>query len=486
MKYNKIFLISALMLAGFTGCKKFVEKGNVNINPNQPSFVTLNTLLPAVADATANNHALVAFITSMFSQQMAAYTSGPINDDRHIDVRISTAYSGLYQRGMTNSKILLEMARSQGSPFYMAIARILFATNLALATDTYGDVPLKEALQGTDILQPKHDKQEDIYAFIHTYLDSAITETGQANPSTLKPGIDDLVFGGDMNSWKQTAWFLKARLYMHTTKKGVGAATTNAISALAKAYTATSKPFQVIYNDRNNSPWFVAVSGRIAGSQVFTIGPSKRFVDALSGIAYPGLVDPRIDALMARSGSNPIYSGIPNGFGNTTNNTNFTDATFFGKKSSPLLMGSYAEQKLLEAEALFLANGGTVTSVGSTQAAYDAYIEGITANFKYLGVSSAAYLANPLVAVTPAGLTLELILREKQIALYLNPEAWTDVRRYDYDPNLFRGMALPVNHNPELGGNYIRRAQYPLDEVNRNPNAQAALKPLSDKVWWDQ
>jgi hypothetical protein len=486
MKYNKIFWIGAITFAGLTGCKKYVEKGNVNINPNQPSFVTLNTLLPAVADATANNHALVAFITSMFSQQMAAYTSGPINEDRHIDVRISTAYSGLYQRGMTNSKILLEMARTQGSPYYMAIARILFVTNLALATDTYGDVPLKEAFQATAILQPKHDKQEDIYAFIHSYLDSAITETGLTNPTSLKPGIDDLVFAGDMNSWKQTAWFLKARLYMHTTKRGVAAATTSAITALANAYTASSKPFQITYNDRNNSPWFVTVSGRIAGSQVFTIGPSKRFVDAISGIAYPGLVDPRIDALMARSGSNPIYSGIPNGFGNTTNNTNFTDATFFGKKSSPLLMGSYAEQKLMEAEALFLANGGTATSIGSTQAAYDAYIEGISANFKYLGISSAAYLTNPQVAVTPAGLTLELILREKQVALYLNPEAWTDVRRYDYNPNLFRGMALPVNHNPELGGNYIRRALYPLDEVNRNPNAQAALKPLSDKVWWDQ
>ncbi|HKO82462.1 MAG TPA: SusD/RagB family nutrient-binding outer membrane lipoprotein, partial [Chitinophagaceae bacterium] len=208
--------------------------------------------------------------------------------------------------------------------------------------------------------------------------------------------------------------------------------------------------------------------------------------DALSGIAYPGLIDPRIDALMARSGSNPIYSGIPNGFGNTTNNTNFTDATFFGKKSSPLLIGSYAEQKLMEAEALFLANGGTATSIGSTQAAYDAYIEGISANFKYLGIASTAYISNPQVAVTPAGLTLELILRERQIALYLNPEAWTDTRRYDYNPNLFRGMALPVNHNPELGGNYIRRALYPLDEINRNPNSQAALKLLSDKVWWDQ
>lgn len=492
MKYNKIFFSLGFVVAGLTSCKKFVEKGNVNVNPNLPSIITLNTLLPAVEDATAANHTNVAYITSMFCQQMAAYTSGPINDDQQRDVRISAAYSGLYQRGMTNSKLLLEMARAQGSPYYMAIARILFVTNLALATDTYGDVPLKEAFQATEILYPKYDKQEEIYPFLHSYLDSAIAEIAQTNPATLKPGVDDLIFTGAMASWNQTAWFLKARLYMHTTKKGVAAATTNALAALPNAFTASSKPYQLVYSERNSNPWFTAVSGRISGSQIFTIGPSKRFVDALSGITYPGLVDPRIDALMFRSGSNPLYSGIPNGFGNTTNNTNFTDVTFFGKRTSPLLMGSYAEQKLMEAEALFLANGGNATSVGSTQEAYNAYIAGVVASLKYFGydtlssASGKAYINNPQVLVSPATLTLEHIMRERQVALYLNPEAWTDVRRYDYDPNLYRGMALPVNHNPELGGNFIRRALYPLDEINRNPNSQSSLKPLTDKVWWDQ
>lgn len=493
MKYTKIICVAgAIAFAGLTGCKKFVEKGNVNVNPNQPSFVTLNTLLPAVEDATAANHTNVAYITSMFCQQMAAYTSGPINDDQHRDVRITAAYSGLYQRGMTNSKLLLEMARAQGSPHYMAIARILFVTSLALATDTYGDVPLKEAFQATEILYPKYDKQEDIYPFMHSYLDSAITEIGLTNPTALKPGIDDLIFGGAMTSWTQTAWFLKARLYMHTTKKGVATATTNALAALTNAYTAGSKPYQLVYSDRNSNPWFTAVSGRISGSQIFTIGPSKRFVDALSGVTYPGLTDPRIDAFMFRSGSNPIYAGIPNGGGNTTNNTNFTDVTFFGKRSSPLLMGSFAEQKLMEAEALFLANGGTASSIGSTQAAYDAYIAGIAASLKYLGydtltsVTGKAYINNPQVSVTPASLTMELIMRERQVALFLNPEAWTDTRRYDYDPNLFRGIAAPINQNPELAGNFIRRALYPLEEINRNPNSQASLKLLTDKVWWDQ
>lgn len=486
MKSNNIFfLICVLAFTGITGCRKFVENGDVNINPNQPANVTLNTLLPAVENATAYNHTYVAFITSMFSQQMAAYSSGPSNEDQNRDVRIATGYAGIYQNGLTNSKILLEMARTQGAPHYMAIARILFVTNLALATDTWGDVPLSTAFQSPEVLYPTYDKQEEIYQFMHKYLDSAITEVAQVNPATLKPGVDDLIYGGAMNSWKETAWFLKARLYIHTTKKGASAAASNALAAVANGFTASSKDYQLVYSDRNPNPWHVTVSGRISGSQVFTIGPSKRFLDATTGITYPGLFDPRIDKLIARRGTNPSYVGIINGGGNTTNNTDLTDVTFYAQKTSPLMMGSYAEQKLIEAEARFILNGGTVSTTGTTQQAYDAYKAAIVANLTKLGLP-ATYASHAQVDVGAANLTMEHIMREKQVVLFLNPEAWTDMRRYDYNPNLFRGIALPLNQDATMGGSYIRRAFYPLDEVNRNPNAKAALKPLTDKVWWDQ
>jgi hypothetical protein len=486
MKSINIFLVCFILVAGTAGCKKFVEKGNVNVNPNQPSTVTLNTLLPAVAYATSFNQAYVAYITSMFTGQMAAYSSGPINEDQNRDVRISTGYYSLYVNGMTNAKLLLEMARAQGSPHYMAISRILFVTNLQLATDTWGDVPLSTAFQSPEVLYPSYDKQEDIYAFMQKFLDSAVTEIAQTNPSTLKPGVDDLIFGGVMNSWKETAWFLKARLWIHTTKKNATTAETNALAAVANGFTANSKDYQMIFSDRNPNPWYVNVSGRISGSQVFTIAPAKRFLDATTGVVYPGLFDPRIDKLVFKSGTSPTYVGLINGVGNTgTNNTNLTDVTFYAQKTSPLVIGSYAEQKLIESEARFILNGGTVSTTGTTQAAYDAYKAAIVANLQKLGLP-ATYASNPLVDVGAANLKLEHIMREKQVVLFLNPEAWTDMRRYDYNPNLFRGISVPANQDAAMGGQYIRRALYPLDEVSRNPKAQAAIKPLTEKVWWDQ
>jgi hypothetical protein len=183
------------------------------------------------------------------------------------------------------------------------------------------------------------------------------------------------------------------------------------------------------------------------------------------------------------------YTGLPNGSGATGNTADLSSNTYFAKTNAPLLIGTYAEQKLMEAEARFLANGGTATSKGSTQAAYDAYLAGINASMQKLGVAganSSPYVSNPLVAIGAANLTLEHIMREKQVVLYLNPEAWVDTRRYDYNPALFKGMALPVNQDPLLAGQYIRRSGFPLDEVNRNPNVQEAIKPLNTKTWWDQ
>jgi len=481
------YIAVVIAVLTITGCKKFVESGDVNINPNKPADATLNTLLPAVENATANAHFWVAYTTTLFSQQMASYASGPINDDQNRDVRMPIAYQTLYLNALTNAKIIVSKAAAQGSPSYSAIGKILLVLNLQLATDTWGNVPYAESFQAPAILYPHYDKQENLYPLMQKMLDEAITETQQPNPVSLKPATDDLIYGGDMTQWRQAANMLKARLSIHTTKKGATAAATAALAAVTGGFTPTAKDLQLVYNDKNLNPWQINVSNRIQTGN-FTITPSKRFVDALNGTAYPGLVDPRIGILIDKKTA-ANYVGLANGSSTTGNTTDLTVNTFFGKTGAPLLMASYAEQKFIEAEARFLLNGGTVTSVGSTQAAYDAYLAGINANMTKLGVPGAsitAYVTNPQVAVGPAGLTLELIMREKQVALFLNNEAWTDMRRYDYNPAIFRGVAVPLNQNQELAGAFIRRSLYPLDELSRNPNAQSEVVGLAEKVWWDK
>lgn len=483
-KYSFNLVLVMVLLVAATGCKKYVENG-INVNPNASSQPTLKTLLPAIEDATASNHYSVAYTTSLFAQQMGAYTSAAINDDRQQNVRMSSFYN-LYQNGMTNAKLLIDLANEQGSNHYAAMGKILLVFNLLLATDVYGEVPFSQAFQAPAILYPAYDQQADLYPLMHTFLDEAIAQGTAALTGSVTPAGDDLIFGGAMASWVETAWFLKARLYMHTTKKGAAAAANSALAALANAYKPGSRDFQLVYNTRNLNPWNANIAKRFKTGNLF-IAPSKRFTDVLNGTAYPGLVDPRISRMMDKRAA-ASYVGMPNGTG-AGNTVDLTEETYYGKDVTPMFMATYSEQKLMEAEARFLANGGAVGTIGSTQEAYDAYLAGIVAHMTKLGVdgpSQTAYLSNPLVAVTPAGLTLEHIMKEKQTALYLHPEAWVDVRRYDYNPAIFKGMALPANHWTEMGGQFIRRSGLPADELSRNPNAAATAKLTFEKVWWDQ
>ena len=123
------FIIAGLLVFPISSCKKFVEKGNVNINPNAASSTTLKSLLPALIDATATNYYAVAYNTSMFSQQMASYTSGPSNIDQNIDVKLDVM-QGIYQNALTNANVMIDLATSKNSSGYAAIGKILLVSNL--------------------------------------------------------------------------------------------------------------------------------------------------------------------------------------------------------------------------------------------------------------------------------------------------------------------------------------------------------------------
>ena len=177
--------------------------------------------------------------------------------------------------------------------------------------------------------------------------------------------------------------------------------------------------------------------------------------------------------------------------GSTEGNTiDLRDDTWYANEDAPLMMTTFAEAKFIEAEARFLANGGSATTTGSTAEAYQAYLNGIAAHMNKLGVVDSlqeAYLGSAQVGVGADNLTLGLILKEKYIALFLNPEAWVDLRRYQYSSDLYRGFSLPENVNPQLNGEFIERATYPFDELSRNSAAvQANNKPLSAGMWRDQ
>ena len=94
-----------------------------------------------------------------------------------------------------------------------AMARIFRVWLWQNLTDMYGDIPYTEAALGKAnlIAEPKYDKQEDIYKDLFTQLKAA-TEQLSDDPSKFSYGAADLLFKGDVNSWRKFGNSLRLRM----------------------------------------------------------------------------------------------------------------------------------------------------------------------------------------------------------------------------------------------------------------------------------
>ncbi|HEY0652176.1 MAG TPA: SusD/RagB family nutrient-binding outer membrane lipoprotein [Chryseosolibacter sp.] len=467
----KIFHLSLCFIL-MSGCGSYLDE---NIDPYRAQTISLDALLPTTIDATSNNHYLVAVTTGMFSQHLASYFAG--GSDSYQETRMPTAWTGIYLSALSNLDILVEQAQQQESPHYAGIAKILQAMNLCLATDVWGDVPFSDAFQGAKDVTPSFDDQSDVYTAINTLLDESIALLQHTN-SLFKPAADDLVYGGNVSKWIKLAYSLKARFAIHETKKDPTTSAQDALNALALAINANADDFQLVYNSVNRNPWFNNVASPLTTGN-FTVGPSEQLINLMNGTYYTA-VDPRLSKLVDNQGA-AMYSGNVNGQGGG-GNSRLSANTWYAGQLSPMLMVTFAEMKFIEAEAHFI--------VGNKLGAYNAYLAGINAHMQKLGVAASAittYTTSPSVAVGSGNITLELIMKEKYIATFLNPEAWVDVRRHAYNENIYRGMSKPVNYNEALGGEFIRRCLYPNEEITRNAaEVTPHVKLMQEKMWWEQ
>lgn len=486
-----LILVLALSVI-LAGCGDYLG-GNTNDDPNKLSQeqAPMEALLPPIlvesSKATFN-------VGSTFSQY-AQHASFPAGTDEQQPARFDNVWANIYLRALNNSEILVEKAREQDSPHYLGISKVMQAYNLMLATTTWEDIPWTEAFVEGE-LTPSYDSQEEIHTVIDTLLDAAVREL-QKPPSELNtPQEDDLIYGGDEDQWIRAANALKARNAIHITDRGAVEAANEVLSATANAMSSNDDDLQVGFNGEENlNPWHTrAVLAARTGNPAHV--PSDQLVDLMNGTAFPKF-DPRLPQIADTTGFDGTAGGwfgsINGAFGtnpegpDNSSTVSFTAESFHTRADAPILMMTYAELKFIEAEAQFLVdNGGDETATGASQGAYNAYLEGIRANMDKLGVSASArddFLADPSVAVGAANLTMEDIMREKFKAIFLNPEAFTDLRRYDFDPDIFTGLELPQDHNPDLNGQWIKRGLYPNTELSRNRSEVPDVEP-EDPMWF--
>lgn len=469
MKRLIIYTACISLLAIFAGCKKYLD---VNENPNTSATPPLNGLLGSTTYNTAYNMYRTGDFTSYFVQYLASPNTAS-STDTYDEVDYSTTWMSIYNT-MADLTDLVQTADSLGAYEHAGAGRIMMAVNLSMTNAIWGSVPFSEGLTGAHV-QPGYDADKDVYQACLTLIDEGIVSLERTDGRIVLDETRDLLHHGDAEAWKKSAYALKARLLNRVTKTP-DYDPAAVLTALAQAYTSNGDDMQLT-QFQARSPWNQAAVNNV--NLVLDGWLSTHFVAATNDSTF-GVFDPRLPLIATRTKFGD-YRGTINGKGRIGTGTDdeesylSSETGFYSKPGAPLLVLTYAECKFIQAEAAFRSNDRTT--------AYAAYLEGIRAHMDKLGVTAAnrdAYVNNPVVSVGAANLTLALIMKEKYVAMFLNPESWTDVRRMDYqytDFNMPANAVLPA---------FIRRVAYPQSEITKNSANVPPVGSLADKLWWDQ
>lgn len=483
MNKYKVIILSLLISFMGASCEDWLYD---NVNEDAAHEVLPQQVLPVVLFYSAQlqfDHAeygayLTQTLTTGGRNQTSsfAYKSGWgdfLTMNRHPQWR-----RHFYDIGVNAKEIIDEAHEAQAWNLEL-IGRTLRLMSTQMTTDLFGDMPRSEAYESNS---PHYDTQESIYEWMNQEIEELIgmyedpTYTEAATNIPIDQSIDR-VFAGDLNKWKHYTYALKARLLLRKLPNWENnAATCQAIiTAINRALEGWE---DVLYrfdggNGAQNSPWGEAFGsteqgglgweGR--GNMLNSAVPTKYFMENILGVfeSHNNLKgwaeDPRILAFMsARPG--------PSGTSDSSTEMRYLDTnigmdvsykvdnypTLFpevdGKKVSVYTQNTGYVPLFLEEELLLIKAEATYWS-GDKPTARSLTMQAAEINFDRFNLSSIYgssytryrnnYLGNEtgtgnyVTTYFPAdGFNIGHIMRQKYVCLYLQPEQWTDMRRYNY------------------------------------------------------
>ncbi len=437
MKLINNFLMVLLAVFVFSSCENFVG-GDINEDPNNPTAVPIGAQMAAIQIALADNYGGdFSRFNSMLTQQVEGVERQWVAFNQYTGLtpnRFDDAWRNTYENILNELAIAKTSAIELELFHYQGIVNVMEAHVLMSSTDVWDNMPYTQALQGIDEPSPAYDSQADIYASVYRLLDEAVTLLN--GPSgTVFPGSDDLFYGGDVSLWAKAAKAIKARGLM---KDGdYAGAMSNAMASFESA--ADNMAYQ--YPDASAA------------------GPWYRFNDGREGdIEF-----------------HPTIRGIMQGLNDTMRLAQY-DQTFV--VAHPYLVPDFLQELVTYREMQFIIAECEQRLTGSTTVAENAYVAGITASFARAGVPDAAadYIAQADV-LTSGSLTLEQVMTQKYLGMFLQPEVYSDWRRTgipSLDP--VSGTTIPV------------RWDYSSTEYlfNSNSPSETETSIFNDKVGWNR
>ena len=444
-----------------------------------------------------------------------------------------------------NAKEIIDEAHEAQAWNLELIGRTLRLMSTQMTTDLFGDMPRSEAYESNS---PHYDTQESIYEWMNQEIEELIgmyedpTYTEAATNIPIDQSIDR-VFAGDLNKWKHYTYALKARLLLRKLPNWENNAAT--CQAIITAVNRALEGWEdVLYrfdggNGAQNSPWGEAFGsteqgglgweGR--GNMLNSAVPTKYFMENILGVfeSHNNLKgwaeDPRILAFMSArpgpsgtsdSGTEMRYLDTNIGMDVSYKVDNYP--TLFpevdGKKVSVYTQNTGYVPLFLEEELLLIKAEATYWS-GDKPTARSLTMQAAEINFDRFNLSSIYgssytryrnnYLGNEtgtgnyVTTYFPAdGFNIGHIMRQKYVCLYLQPEQWTDMRRYNYsceengiqydNTYVYPGLKRPNNiYEAHWGDNpkaWINRINYdPETEEKYNKAELERLGAYKNYQW---
>jgi len=460
MKKLKYIALALLLGMGVSSCEDMLDD---NKNPDKSTAVTPEQILPVVVFYSSQINYDHAEYGTYLSQALTtggksqtgtyAYKSGWefLTMNRHPQWRRHFFDIG------TNVNALIAAAEKANSKNFILIARTIRLMSTQLTTDMFGDMPRSEAYASNS---PKYDSQESIYKWMLSEADELISLYNDPSWTEAPTNIKitqkmDRIFSGDLKKWKQFTCALKARILLRKLPNwdNTPATCQQIIDAVDAAYTADWEEPRYQYDGGTgvkSSPWGpskpIINAWESRDNQLDKAIVSKYFCLNIMG-AYdrPGLFtglaeDPRLEKMMTPrpgpdgdTGTKLRYLDNNIGMGVSYKETHYPD----------LYTGVYTKDNgyipLMTTEELLLMKAEAEYWKGDKTTARTLTIDAANINMDRYGVLKKTPRTNYFDGkfkdkYFPEGnaFTIKHLMHQKYVCMYLQPEQWTDLRRYNY------------------------------------------------------
>ncbi len=539
MKRNTFLLlvVAALMVLGGTACNtdklKSLDNPKYMLTPeNSDMSMMFTNILISYGRRTSGadaNRLYGGYVKYYATYSNLMQMGGLYQFDQGINDGPWGAYSSELKMAIT----LEDYLTKQNLPEQvnnLAMTKIMKVAIIQRLTDYYGDIPVSQAglayINGT--YKPAYDRQQDIYAWMLSELESAANSFDPAyqsqtwSSSSTANRSRDIVYGGNLAKWKKYAYSLMLRIAMRASDADANMAKTYAEKAIAGGVITSNADNWVLQtkngmnSEKNpNSSWF---EGTPSGDPERYMKIGEYFVDYLKANADPrrkvifgGRLNSNITAITASDmggywrdaskwnwdlsqarGMSHGQNANPESSVAVYHHTYTSPNPFLFTLDMPIVGMSAAEMLLLVSEASLKGwNTGT-----TAEAAYQAAVTqsmnhfssypGLMASQKINSTEISDYLAaKPLGSGAAAKLRLA---EEMWVTLYLDPvEGWFNVRRMNLNlPDNSANAHMPVRNayvNNDRSNN-LENLNQALTNLGLSPEISREAE-IATRVWWD-